>query len=153
MTRYLLCVLALLALPVQGAELAGRVINVISGKQIELLTQQNSRFPIELQGIALISDKASLQRAVQRRLNGLIGGRFVRVSSEGQRHNGSLMGFIDWGGQEINLRLVEDGLVRVVPEQLDPERLRLYQSRETAAKQRQLGLWHQAEQKRSLLPQ
>lgn len=154
MKKYLAFIfLTLTTLPLQAAELAGRVSTVISGKQIELLTEQKARFPIELQGIELLSDKPNLMRAAQRRLNGLIGGRFVRVSTDGKRHYGRLLGFVNWGGQEINLTLVQDGLARVVPEQLDAKRRQLYEQREKIARQNQRGHWyHHREPARSLLP-
>lgn len=137
----------------QAAELAGRVVNVFSGVQIELLSEQNARFPIRLQGIELIAQRSGPRRAVQRRLNGLIGGRFVQINTAGNRQQGSLLGFVSWGGSEINLRLVKEGLARVVPEQLDKDRLALYQQHEQAARERRLGHWFGQRPSRSPLPQ
>ncbi|MBF0255008.1 MAG: thermonuclease family protein [Gammaproteobacteria bacterium] len=142
----------LLSPSLQAAELAGRVLNVPSGEQIELLGEQ-ARFFVQLQGIELIEAKPRLRKAAQDRLKGLIAGRFVQVSIDGERRNGQLLGFVNWGGQEVNLTLVADGLALVRPEQLDDARLRLYQAAEAQAKQQRLGVWFEpAKPARSLLP-
>jgi endonuclease YncB( thermonuclease family) len=149
-----LCLILASASPaLQAAELAGRVVNVFSGVQIELLSEQKARFPIRLQGIALIDTRTGPMRSVQRRLNGLIGGRFVQVSASGERQQGSLLGFVSWGGAEINLRLVQEGLAQVVAEQLDAARLALYQRQEQDARLARRGHWLEQAARPSLLPQ
>lgn len=151
----LLILLLLPASQLHATELAGRISNVISGNKIVLMTETRGRHALRLQGIRLKMDDQRMLRAAQQRLNGLIGGRFVRISSSGVRQSGELSGFVDWGGQEVNLTLVADGLARVVPEELDNQRRTLYQRSQAEAKQRGLGIWFKAGKRppRSLFPQ
>jgi endonuclease YncB( thermonuclease family) len=132
-----------LSIPLTAAELAGQVVNVVSGDAIVLTTASGGRHPLRLQGIRLPVDKPVLLQAARQRLNGLIGGRFVRVDTSGLRQDGVLSGFVDWGGKEINLTLVADGLALLAPEALDARRLDIYQRQQDRARRLRLGIWHE----------
>lgn len=153
MPLILLPLLLALALPATAADLAGRVSHVVSGRQLVLITETQGRHPLRLQGIRLAMEQPPLMRAARDRVNGLIGGRFVRFQASGLREEGEPLGFLDYAGQEVNLTLVADGLAIPVPEQLDPRRLPLYEQAQRAAQQRQVGLWAPPRPDRKLLPQ
>lgn len=113
---------------VLAAELTGRVTNVTGPLEVELITEAGVRQPIVLQGIQMDLKRPDVSAALRTRLQGLIAGRFVRVTIQGERSQGKLLGFVDWGGKEINLTLVEDGLVIPLAGQLDIDRLSRYEA-------------------------
>lgn len=119
-----------------AAELAGRVVNVPAALEIELVSDSGARQPIILQGIQLDPRHPELAVSAQTRLQGLVAGRFVRVTTQGERSQGKLLGFVDWGGQEINLSLVQDGLALPMAQQLDPARDVRYQAAAVQARER-----------------
>ncbi len=144
MTRWrpglLLCLL-LLSFSASSAELSGQVSTVYSGRDIALLTATRGRYLIRLRGIRLIDRDPAIRRAAKRRLNGLIGGRQVRVRIPGKQLSGKLSGYITWGGKEVNQELVANGLVNIDEAELDSTRLRNYRAARAGAQQRRLGIW------------
>lgn len=123
---FLLCSLS--AFELMAMELAGRVLTVSGPLEIEIITETGARQPILLQGIQLDQSRPDASSAIQTRLQGLVAGRFVRLNTQGERQQGRLLGFVDWGGQEVNLTLVEDGLVLPLIGQLDPNRQARYEA-------------------------
>jgi endonuclease YncB( thermonuclease family) len=131
---------ALVAGELAAAELAGRVLHVSAALEIELVSEGGARHRIILQGIQLDPRHPERASSAQVRLQGLVAGRFVRVTTQGERNQGKLLGFVDWGGQEINLSLVQDGLAIPVAQQLDPVRYGQYQAAAVWAQERNTGV-------------
>lgn len=134
MPLILLILSLLVATGLDAAELAGRVLNILGPFELEIVTEAGTRQPLILQGIQADPRRPDSQNAARTRLQGLVAGRFVRVTTQGERSQGRLLGFVDWGGKEVNLTLVEDGLAVPYPGQLDAARLAIYEAAAARAK-------------------
>lgn len=126
-----------------AAELAGRVVAVLGPLELELVTDAGARQPLVLQGIQADPRRPDNSDALRLRLQGLVAGRFVRISTQGERDQGRLLGFVDWGGKEVNLTLIEDGLAIPLAGQLDAGRLAIYETAAARAKERILPVQEQ----------
>ncbi|EGW54421.1 thermonuclease family protein [Candidatus Endoriftia persephonae] len=124
-----------------SASITGQVIAVESGNQLHLSTQDGRQRIILLAHIEPPTTSHSANNA-RKLLQTLVAGRFVTVIYSSLMPDGALLGTLFHGGAEINLRMVQAGLARFVPDStLDPAHARRYRQAESRARQYGMGIW------------
>lgn len=147
MTRHhwllpLLFSLALLP-ELQAATFTGRVMNVPSGHQITLKSDEGQLVSIILAGIRTPSVGAGQPDIGRRHLHTLLAGKQVRVESTVRSPGGVIIGRVLYGGADIALRLLRSGLAEVAddPSPLAPALLLHYRQAEQSARLHGMGYW------------
>jgi endonuclease YncB( thermonuclease family) len=75
----------------------------------------------------------------------LLAGKFVTVNYQSMTPQGEINGTVLHGGSDINLRMLETGLVRITGQAVPPEIPQSYRTAERRAQERHLGMWKQAQ--------
>ncbi|MBR4220727.1 MAG: thermonuclease family protein [Victivallales bacterium] len=111
MLHRLLTLTLLLSISVCLADtLLGRVIRVLDGDTVELLTAQRENIRIRLNAIAAPEKSQAYGQRSRRYLNDLVHGRNVQVQYTSKDRYGRILGDIYLGEELINLKMVEAGL-------------------------------------------
>ena len=111
MFHRILAIFLLLALPVcLGDTLLGRVIRVLDGDTIELLTAQRESIRIRLNAIDAPEKSQAYGQRSRKYLDDMVHGRNVRVQYTSKDRYGRVLGDIYVGEELINLKMVEAGL-------------------------------------------
>ena len=127
--------------PALAGKLEARVLNVLSGDEIEITANGNRRYIVRLQAIEAPEKKQPGARISQKHLAMLIVGQPVTVEFNNMDGRGALIGVVRHGGRDINLRQVTDGMVRVEERLLNNENKTSYIAAELKARQQNLGIW------------
>ena len=111
MLHRLLTLTLLLSISVCLADtLLGRVIRVLDGDTVELLTAQRENIRIRLNAIDAPEKSQAYGQRSRRYLNDLVHGRNVQVQYTSKDRYGRILGDIYLGEELINLKMVEAGL-------------------------------------------
>jgi endonuclease YncB( thermonuclease family) len=149
MMRRVLAHIALLATlvlpaPAAAAEYAGRIVGVIDGDTVELLTSTRELHRVRLSGIDAPESRQPFGQVAKQALSSLVFNRQVLVSTEKKDRNGRLVGKVLVAGQDANLQMVRRGYAwhfkRYEREQ-SPEDRRRYSAAEQEARAAHRGLW------------
>jgi endonuclease YncB( thermonuclease family) len=139
-----LCFLSLLAVVIQAAEIAGRVVGVTDGDSITVLDSQREQHKIRLQGIDAPELKQPFGQRSKAHLSQLIFNRFVTVHFDKRDRYGRIVGKVLLEGLDVNLKQVEGGLAwhykDYEKEQSLGDRI-LYAAGEVEARTARRGLW------------
>ena len=135
-----------------GAEMTGAVVGVPDGDVLELQTAAQKKFRVRLNGIDAPESEQPFGAKSKERLNQLVGGKTVRVVTQGEDRSGQIIGDVYFkdaratGSDEeihLNNHLVEIGLawhfVRFAPDN------KILASSEQRARDSSVGLWAEAD--------
>ena len=131
-----------------AAELAGRVVGVIDGDTIDLLTPEKQQVRVRLAGIDAPEKKQAFGTVSKQALSDLIYGRDVPVGRPTKDRYGRVVGKVLLKGVDTDLKMVELGLAwhykQYAREQSVVDR-KLYAEAEDSARATRTGLWRDAE--------
>lgn len=142
-----LLVMCCVALPSHAEALQGRIVGVIDGDTVDLLSEGEILTRIRLSGIDAPEKAQPFGKVSKRALSDLIFNQIVTVVGSKRDRYGRLVAKIEKNGQDVNLALVQAGLAwhykKYAREQL-PEDRGLYAAAEVRARRAKLGLWADA---------
>ncbi len=122
----------------------GKVVAIADGDTLTLLTEGNKQIKVRLAGIDAPESKQAFGQKAKQNLSGLVFGKTVKVEGSKTDRYGRLVGKILIGGEDVNLRQVEEGLAwhykQYEREQSGADR-KLYALAEAAARDARSGLW------------
>ncbi|MCA9013202.1 MAG: thermonuclease family protein [Planctomycetaceae bacterium] len=135
-----------------GAEILGEVVGVPDGDVLELQTAEQKKFRVRLNGIDAPESEQPFGAKSKELLKQLVGGKTVRVVTQGEDRSGQIIGDVYLKGAEatpgneeihLNNHLVENGLawhfVRFAPDN------KTLASSEQRARDNKAGLWAEAD--------
>jgi endonuclease YncB( thermonuclease family) len=108
----LLSALAMLAaIPAIAADpITGKVVSVHDGDTVRVLDAANVQHKVRLDGIAAPERGQPFGTVARDRLASLVMGKAVTVHSDGRDKWGRTLGRIEIEGQDVNRRMVDDGM-------------------------------------------
>lgn len=131
-----------------AAELTGRVVGVIDGDTIDLLTPERQQIRVRLAGIDAPERSQAFGTVSKQALSDLIFSRDVTVNWRKKDRYGRVVGKVLLNGVDTDLKMVELGLAwhykQHAREQSVVDR-KLYAAAEDGARARRAGLWRDAE--------
>lgn len=140
----LMLLLAVVAATSQAAELSGRIVGVIDGDTVDLLTESKQLVRVRLAGIDAPERRQPFGSAAKKVLSDLVFSKHAQLEGEKKDRYGRLVAKVLVGGQDANLRLVRLGYAwhytKYQSEQTAEDR-RLYDAAQGAAMSERLGLW------------
>jgi endonuclease YncB( thermonuclease family) len=141
-----LLLLCLVVAPqLQGASLSGQVLKIESGDALVVISEAGRQRRVILSGIAAPPQGTPSARDAKKQLHMLLAGKFVTVVFNALTPAADILGQVLHGGMDINLRMLEFGLVRVQPEAvLGDETRRRYQDAQGRAQRSGLGIWRRS---------
>lgn len=136
--------LALIAAGSQAESLSGRIVGVIDGDTVDLLTESKQLVRVRLAGIDAPERGQPFGSAAKKVLSDLVFSKPALLDGDKKDRYGRLVAKVVVGGQDANLQLVRLGYAwhykRYEAEQI-PEDRRLYEAAQGAAMHRRAGLW------------
>jgi endonuclease YncB( thermonuclease family) len=143
-TPLLVLIAGLLTQPLVQADEAGRVVGVLDGDTVDLLTPAKTLIRIRLSGIDAPEKKQPFGNVAKKALSDLAFNREAVVSGNKKDRYGRLVGKVTVAGTDVNLRIVQLGLAwhykKYEREQPAEDRQR-YSDAEAQARGRHVGLW------------
>jgi endonuclease YncB( thermonuclease family) len=140
--------LCLVASGCWAAELTGRVVGVIDGDTIDLLTPEKWLVRVRLAGIDAPEKRQAFGAVSKQALSDLIFSREVTVNWRKKDRYGRVVGKVLLNGVDTDLKMLELGLAwhskQYAREQSVVDR-KLYAAAEDSARARRAGLWRDAE--------
>jgi endonuclease YncB( thermonuclease family) len=133
-----------LPLCTSAAEVAGRIVGVVDGDTVDLLTPTHELLRVRLSGIDAPERRQPFSDVAKKLLSGLVFDRHVVVTYRKRDRNGRLIGKVLVAGRDANLRLVQEGLAwhyKKYEREQPAEDSKAYAAAESAAQTRRLGLW------------
>lgn len=124
----------------QADSIKARVIDVPTASHLLLLDPKGVRYVIELSGISLEGLDARQHRQIIKRLRGLLMGKPVTAEVTRINHNKIMLGRVFFGGLDINLRLLSQGLAKTNRQLKVPPS---YVQAEKKAQNHGMGIWSQ----------
>lgn len=123
---------------------AGRIVGVIDGDTVDLLTDGKELIRVRLSGIDAPEKKQAFGSVAKKMLSDLAFDRRAVIAGRKRDRNGRLVGKVLVAGSDMNLQMVQHGLAwhykKFAKEQAVEDRQR-YADAELRAKARRLGLW------------
>lgn len=139
-----ICAALAIALPALSAELAGKVVGVLDGDTIDVLTPAKELVRVRLAGIDAPEKKQAFGNTAKQKLSDLAFSRNVVVDWQKRDRYGRIVGKVLIAGIDVDLEMVKAGLAwhyrKYMKEQPMADRLS-YMQAETVARERRLGLW------------
>ena len=137
--------LALLALGVQATEvLTGRVVGILDGDTVDVLTAEKRVERVRLMGIDAPEKSQAFGQKSKMHLSSLVFGEVVSIQWQHRDRNKRVIGKVIYSGHDVNLAMVRDGLawwyVQFQREQTVADR-EAYDVAEKAARKKRQGLW------------
>lgn len=130
---------------VQGASLSGQVLKIEGGDRLVLTSEAGRYRRVILSGITTPPQGTAAARDAKKQLHMLLAGKFVTVVFSKLTPAAEILGQVLHGGRDINLRMLETGLVRFEPEVgMGPETRRSYQDAQDRAQRSGLGIWRKS---------
>jgi endonuclease YncB( thermonuclease family) len=146
--RYLLSGLLLVTLLVAHGPLwadeSGRIVGVIDGDTVDLLTDSRVLIRVRLSGIDAPEKKQAFGNVAKRALSDLAFNRTALVIGHKLDRFGRLVGKISVAGTDVNLRLVQLGLAwhfKKYEREQEPVDRQRYAQAELGARAKRVGLW------------
>lgn len=142
---FVLLVTLVLATSESGAnELAGRVVGVLDGDTIDVLTPAKEQVRVRLMGIDAPEKAQAFGQSSKQALADLVFSREVTIEWKKKDRNGRTVGKVLVNGRDANLRMVELGMAwhykQYANEQTPADRA-LYAQAEERARTTKAGLW------------
>ena len=139
------CLLLLLAAPLpQAAEISGRPLRLISGARLILQGSNGTPYQVKLAGIKSLPVNRKWGAAARRYLGTLIMGRPVTLEYRSGRPSDPLVGQLHQGGSNVNIRMLQAGVVIYDPVGLSENDQRRYSAAQQLAIDNRLGIWRDA---------
>ena len=132
--------LLLFPLLIFGKTITGKVISVIDGDTIRMLTPTYQNIKIRLACIDTPEKKQAFGQKAKQHLSDMIFGKNVTVKTHGKGIHGRVIGTIFLYGHDINREQVEDGMAWVYRKYCNDSE---YYKAEKYAKEHKIGLWIQ----------
>jgi endonuclease YncB( thermonuclease family) len=144
-----IALLAALVMPVPAAavEYAGRIVGVIDGDTVDLLTSAKTLYRIRLSGIDAPEKGQPFGQVAKQALSNLVFNRQVVVAGEKKDRYGRLVGKVLVAGLDANLQMVRRGLAwhfKKYEQEQSPEDRQRYSDAERDARAAHRGLWSDA---------
>ncbi len=131
-----------------AAELQGRVVGVLDGDTVDVLTADKTQVRIRLSGIDAPEKRQAFGKVSKKVLSDLAFGQPVTVEWSKTDRYGRTVGKVLVRGQDVNLQMVQEGLAwhykAYAMEQSSADRER-YAAAENKARVGHLGLWREAQ--------
>ncbi len=121
-----------------SGQITGRVISVIDGDTIRILTPDKQNIKIRLNCIDAPEKRMPYGKKSKYHLSDLIFGKEVTVITHGRGHYGRIIGTIILNGRDINLEQVKAGMAWVYRKYCHAPK---YYEAEKYAREHKLGLW------------
>lgn len=136
--------LALIAAGSQADSLSGRIVGVIDGDTVDLLTESKQLVRVRLAGIDAPERGQAFGSASKKALSELVFSKNAVLDGEKKDRYGRVVAKVLVGGQDANVRLVRLGYAwhfkRYESEQT-PEDRGIYDAAQKAAMAERVGLW------------
>jgi len=130
--------LLLLSFSLFAEEIVGRVVRVVDGDTITVLSTSTTQYKIRLQGIDAPEKKQAFGNASRKFLSGLVANREVRVTYAKRDRYGRILGTVFVDGRDINLEMLKAGMAwHYKKYDTNPT----YAKAETEARTARRGLW------------
>lgn len=127
-----------------AADYAGRIVGVLDGDTVDLLSPSKEVYRIRLAGIDAPERGQPFGAAAKRALSDLVFNRQVIVSATKHDRYGRLVGKVSVAGSDANLKMVSNGLAwhyKKYEREQSPEDRERYATAEVAARLGRQGLW------------
>ena len=121
-----------------------RVVGVVDGDTVDVLTAERSLERIRLTGIDAPEKSQAFGQRSKQHLSDLVFGKTVRIEWAKRDRNKRIVGRILISGNDANLEIVKAGLAwhyKQYEREQRPEDRLLYADAETAARKKKNGLW------------
>jgi endonuclease YncB( thermonuclease family) len=141
-----LALLCLSAGPARAQGLPGTVSRVIEGDRLVLQGPGSYQRTVRMAGIDAPERGQPYAEQSEGRLARRLSGRFVVIDAYGRDAQGQILGRVTYGGEDMNLAQVADGMAWFDPHTaalLSPLERERYAAAEKAARRGGLGLWGQ----------
>jgi endonuclease YncB( thermonuclease family) len=122
------------------SELRGHALNILDGSHFLLITPNNQRYRVRLQGIITPNPASSMGRAAKRHLRVLTGAHQLRVIPH-KRVRDNVVGQVYLGNRNLALQMVLSGLARSDTAELTPREASLFLEGEKTARHNRVGIW------------
>lgn len=122
----------------------GRIVGVMDGDTVDLLTESRELIRVRLSGIDAPEKKQAFGNVAKRALSDLTFDRRVVISGHKRDRWGRLVGKVTASGVDANLQMVKRGLAwhyKKYQKEQPLEDRQIYAEAELAAKAKHLGLW------------
>ncbi|EME7695694.1 thermonuclease family protein [Salmonella enterica] len=127
-------------MPSAQATLTGRVVRIIDGDTVVVLTQPERTVRVRLAGIDAPEKGQPFGQHARQFLASRVAGRVVEVAGDSRDHHDRVLGTLWADGRDINAELVCGGLAWVYRVR-DVAQNPAYQQCENAAREEKKGLW------------
>lgn len=124
----------------EKANFEAKVVKVIDGDTVDVLTDANAKVRVRLYGIDAPESKQAFGQKARQALTGAVASKTVMVVDHGQDIYGRLLGSIWLDGYDINASMVDSGYAWVYRFK-DDAVVPAYLKFETSAQQASKGLW------------
>lgn len=128
----------------QAAPISGRIVGVIDGDTVDLLTESKQLVRVRLAGIDAPERRQPFGSAAKKVLSGFVFSKPATLEGGKKDRYGRLVAKVVVGGQDANLRLVRLGYAwhyKKYQSEQTPEDRRLYDAAQAAAMYQRAGLW------------
>ena len=130
--------LLLLSFSLFAEEIVGRVVRVVDGDTITVLSTSTAQHKIRLQGIDAPEKKQAFGNASRKFLSGLVANREVRVTYAKRDRYGRILGTVFVDGRDINHEMLKAGMAWHYKKY---DTNLTYAKAETEARTARRGLW------------
>ena len=122
----------------------GRVVGVLDGDTVDVLTVDHVQERIRLMGIDAPEKAQAFGQRSKQFLADLVFGKTVEIEWRHRERYGRIVGRVLLDGRDVNLEMVQAGLAwhyKAYEREQRPEDRELYAFAETAARKKSQGLW------------
>lgn len=124
-------------MPIFLFALDGKVIGVMDGDTIKILTSERQQIKVRLYGIDAPEKKQPYGIAAKQYLADLVAGKTVQIEEHGKDRYKRVLGIVYLDGKDVNEILVLNGYAWAFTKYS-----KIYESQEQQARSKVLGLWH-----------
>ena len=145
MIRYTIILLALgFPAAVMAYTMSGRVVRVDNGNTVTIVDSNNVQHTVRLQDVQAPGLGFPSGIKSQRNLQGMVGGKHVTIDYDPKTGFGAPTGRVYLGGEDINLKQVEQGMAKYRSSSLgtDKDTERQYEEAQEQAKNEERGIWY-----------
>ncbi len=129
---------------VMAYTMSGRVVRVDNGNTVTILDSNNVQHTVRLRDVQApgLSYPSGIQS--QRNLQGMVGGKHVTIDYDPKTAYGAPTGRVYLGGEDVNLKQVEQGMAKYRSSGLrgDKEVEQQYEAAQEQAKSEERGIWY-----------
>ncbi len=123
---------------------AARVVGVLDGDTVDVLTPERSQERIRLTGIDAPEKSQAFGQKSKQHLSDLVFGKTIKIEWSKRDRNDRIVGRVLLNDKDANLAMVDAGLAwhyKQYQREQRPEDRLLYADAETAARKKKNGLW------------